>query len=159
MRRASERFCCALVLGCALLHAQAATAAGGVFKWVDGKGITRYDDQSRLAERLTRLSIAKAAVAPDARATVPSAFVTEVAEQCADLKERRSIYLQAREVYGRDPGGNQYRFSRNQIALEVAQLAEQAERYCRPLAAQYLLVEARQALLRDAALRSAPSGR
>lgn len=144
-----------LPLACALLLCGAAQAAGGVFKWVDRNGIVRYDDQSLLAERLTRASIARNAVAADARATVPEDFVREVAEQCSDLKERSGSYAEARAIFGNDPAGNQYQLSPNQVALEIAQLREKSQRYCRPLAAQYLLVEARAELRRQEALKTA----
>ena len=144
-----------LPTACALLLCGTAQAAGGVFKWVDRNGTVRYDDQSLLAERLTRASIARNAVAADARATVPEDFVREVAEQCRDLKERSSSYAEARAIFGNDPAGNQYRFSANQVALEVAQLKEQSQRYCRPLAAQYLLVEAHAELRRQEELKTA----
>lgn len=144
-----------LSIACVLLLCGAAQASGGVFKWVDRNGVVRYDDQSLLAERLTRASIARNAVAADARATVPEDFVREVAEQCGDLKERSRSYAEARAIFGNDPAGNQYRFSANQVALEVAQLREQSQRYCRPLAAQYLLVEARAELARREALKTA----
>ncbi len=140
-----------------LLMAMAAQASGGVFKWVDRNGITRYDDQSLLAERMTRATIARGSVAADARATVPSELVTEVARQCSDFKELSASYAEARDVYGRDPVGNQYRFSPNQVALEVARLNEKARRYCRPLAAQHLLEEAREEQRREEALRTAQS--
>ncbi|MES2683372.1 MAG: hypothetical protein V4650_07590 [Pseudomonadota bacterium] len=140
-----------LLAGLALCMATAAQGAGGVFKLVDGDGVVRYDDYSLLAERLSRASLARGLVAADARATVPTEFVAEVAEQCRDLRERSDSYAQAREIYGRDPAGNQYRFSANQVALEVARLQQQTRLYCRPLAAQYLLQEARLALSREQA--------
>ena len=140
-----------LLAGLALCSAVPAQAAGGVFKLVDADGVVRYDDYSLLAERLSRASLARGLVAADARATVPAEFVAEVAEQCSDLRERSDSYAQAREIYGHDPAGNQYRFSANQVALEVARLQQQARRYCRPLAAQYLLQEARLALSREQA--------
>lgn len=140
-----------------LLLAMAAQASGGVFKWVDRNGITRYDDQSLLAERMTRATIARGSVAADARATVPSELVTEVARQCSDFKELSASYAEARDVYGRDPVGNQYRFSPNQVALEVARLNEKSRRYCRPLAAQHLLEEAREEQRREEVLRTAQS--
>lgn len=137
----------------------AAQAASGVYKWVDRDGVARYDDHSLLAERLTRATIARGTVAADAKATVPAEIVHAVAQQCLDLKERTGSYAEARVVFGRDPAGNQYRFSANQLALEVATLREQAQRYCRPLAAQYLLAEARAELQRDEAARNAQSRR
>ncbi len=145
----------ALTMACGLLLCSAAQAAGGVFKWVDRHGIVRYDDQSLLAERLTRAGIARNAVAADARATVPEDFVREVAEQCRDFRERGSSYAEARAIFGNDPAGNQYRLSANQVALEIAQLREKSQRYCRPLAAQHLLVEARAELRRREALKTA----
>lgn len=131
---------------CVCLPLAVAQAAGsGVFKWVDRDGVVRYDDQSLLAERITRATIARGSVAADARATVPEDLVIAVAEQCSDLKERAAAYRDARYVYARDPVGNQYLLSSNQVALEVAGLQQEARRYCRPLAAQYLLAELRAA--------------
>lgn len=155
MRRNPDRYW--LLLGLSLyLAATAAESAGGVFKWVDARGIVHYDDHSLLAERLTRATIARGVVAADAKATVPADFVAEVARQCEDLRQRSASYAQARELYGRDPAGNQYRFSGYQMALERATLAAESRRYCRPLAAQYILSEARAAQ-RAAALKSAPA--
>jgi len=85
--------------------------------------------------------------------------VVAVAKQCADLKERAAAYREARHVYGRDPVGNQYLFSANQVALEVAGLQQQARRYCRPLAAQHLLAEVRAAQQFEDSLRSAEPAR
>lgn len=138
-----------------LLCTAVAQAAGGVFKGVDEKGVVHYDDYSLLAERLTRASIARGSVAADAKATVPAEFVREVAQQCSDLQQRSASYQQARAVYGRDPVGNQYRFSANQVALEVLRLQQAAVRYCQPLAAQHLLAEARRR--QQALLKSAPT--
>lgn len=142
-----------------LLATVTAEAAGGVYRWTDRSGATRYDDNSLLAERLTRATIARSAVAADARATVPSELVAEVARQCSDYRERGDSYSEARVVYGRDPAGNQYRFSAYQVALEVARLDEEIHRYCRPLAAQYLLAEARAELRRQNALKTGHSTR
>ena len=132
---------------CGLLWLLATTvqAKGGVFKGVDEKGVVQYDDYSLLAERLTRASIARGSVAADAKATVPAEFVRVVEQQCSDLQQRGASYQQARAVYGRDPAGNRYRFSANQVALEVLRLQQAAVRYCRPLAAQHLLAEMRVA--------------
>lgn len=137
-----------------LLLATAAQATGGVFKGVDEKGVVQYDDSSLLAERLTRATIARGSVAADAKATVPAEFVRTVAQQCSDLQQRGDSYQQARAVYGRDPVGNQYRFSANQVALEVLRLQQQSARYCRPLAAHYLLTEARAAARRQQQLKA-----
>lgn len=138
-----------------LLLASPAQAAGGVFKWVDARGITHYDDQSLLAERMTRATIARGGVAADPAATVSADYVAEVAHQCADLRQRTTSFAGARELYGRDPVGNQYRLSTNQVELERARLAQETSRYCRPLAAQALLAEARAEMLRQRALKSA----
>lgn len=145
------------VLCVGLLLTVAAQASGGVFRWTDRTGATRYDDNSLLAERITRATIARGAVAADAKATVPAELVTEVARQCSDFHERSASYSEARAVYGRDPAGNQYRFSAYQVGLEVARLNEEIQRYCRPLAAQYLLAEARAEMRRQEALKSAPT--
>lgn len=145
----------AALYGLLMLAATLAQAAGGVFKGVDEKGIVQYDDHSLLAERLTRATIARGSVAADAKATVPAELVREVAQQCSDLQQRGASYQQARVVYGRDPAGNQYRFSANQVALEVLRLQQAATRYCRPLAAQYLLTEARAELRRQQQLAAA----
>jgi hypothetical protein len=93
-------------------------AAGSVFKWVDRHGVVHYDDQTRLAERLTRTTIASRYVPADSKAKVDPEFVNEVARQCRDLRERRDLFVQAAELYGRDPAGNQYRLTENQAALE-----------------------------------------
>lgn len=134
------------------LFGTASAQAAGVYKWVDRQGVIRYDDYSLLAERLTRASIARGGVAADAKATVPAEFVAEVARQCGDLKERAAAYAEARAVYGRDPVGNQYRLSANQVALEVARLRQDSARYCRPLAAQYLLADVREMLRQQQAV-------
>lgn len=146
----------ALLLGLGLgLVGTAQAAGGGVFKWVGRDGVVRYDDQSLLAERITRATIARGSVAADARATVPEELVDAVARQCGDLRERAEAFDTARSVYGRDPVGNQYQLSANQIALEVAALQQQARRYCRPLAAQHLLAELREAQRLEAVSRTA----
>ena len=146
---------------CAIACLAGTAQAAGVYKWVDRNGIVRYDDHSLLAERLTRASIARGAVAADAKATVPAEFVEEVAKQCSDLKERSDSYAGAREIFGRDPSGNVYRFSDRQQALEVAYLQQDTYRYCRPLAAQYLLMEARAEIraAEQQALKSATTDR
>lgn len=145
-----------MLLGLALGPLGAASAAGGgVFKWVGRDGVVRYDDQSLLAERITRATIARGSVAADARATVPEELVEAVARQCSDLQERAAAYGAAQSVYGRDPVGNQYLLSPRQVALEVASLQQQARRYCRPLAAQHLLAELRAAQRLEDAARSA----
>ena len=154
MRPSPEHRLACLLTACGLVVAGSVQAAG-VFKWVDRDGITRYDDSSLLAERMTRASIARDAVAADARATVPIDFVNEVAQQCSDLKERGNRYATARAIYGNDPAGNQYRFSEYQVALEVARLKQLSQSYCRPLAAQYLLAEARAELRRREAIKTA----
>lgn len=145
----------AALCGLLLLFTAQAQAAGGVFKGMDDKGVVQYDDHSLLAERLTRATIARGSIAADAKATVPADFVREVAQQCSDLQQRSASYQQARVVYGRDPVGNQYRFSANQVALEVLRLQQAAARYCRPLAAQHLLTEARAELRRQQQLAAA----
>ena len=112
-----------------------------------------YTNNQLTCTHFTALDAANAALpaaqaaraAADAKATVPAEFVREVAQQCSDLQERGASYQQARVVYGRDPVGNQYRFSANQVALEVLRLQQAAVRYCRPLAAQHLLTELRMA--------------
>jgi len=144
-----------ILICCGLLLAASAQAAGGVFRWVDRNGVMRYDDQNLLAERLTHASIARGSVAADAKATIPAELVAEVAKQCGDLKERSESYAQARAIYGSDPVGNQYRFSPTQVALEVARLREETRRYCRPLAAQYLLAEVRAEIRRQDGLKAA----
>lgn len=149
--------CRALFCAATLLLAAQAQAASGVYKWVDRAGITRYDDHSLLAERLTRASISRGLVSADAKATVPAELVNAVAQQCSDIKERSASYASARAVYGHDPIGNQYRLSDYQLALEIARLKGETRRYCRPLAAQHLMAEA-QAELRqpDAAVKTGP---
>lgn len=138
-----------------LLLTGAVHAAGGVFKWVDGHGVTHYDDQSLLAQRMTRATIARGYVAADPTATVSADYVAEVADQCTDLRQRSASFADARELYGRDPIGNQYRLSENQVALERARLAQETTRYCQPLAAQALLAEARAEARRQRALKVA----
>lgn len=130
-----------LMLFCGAAGFALVAEAAGVFKWVDAYGAVHYDDKSLLAERLTRASIARNKVDADAKATVPTEFVKAVAHQCKDLQERNESYASAGELYSRDPVGNQYRLSSNQMALERAGLAQETQRYCRPLAAQYLMVE------------------
>ena len=144
-----------------LLPLAAEAAPPAVFKWVDQSGVTRYDDQSRLAERLTRATLARRKVAADLTASLPAEFVQEVARLCSDLADRRDSYASARELFARDPVGNQYRLSANQMALERAQMSEEATRYCRPLAAEKLVREARLAIEAEkvktgTAARSAP---
>lgn len=151
MRQNPERW---LLLCGGLCMAMAAGASGGVFKWVDARGIVHYDDYSLQAERLTRASIARGLVDADPKATVPAELVAEVAHQCSDLKERSASYASAQVLFGRDPVGNQYRLSNYQAALERAVLVQQSQRYCRPLAAQYIRIEAHEA--RIAALKTAP---
>lgn len=130
-----------LCFGLAALHGGAEAAS--VYKWVDRQGVVQYDDQTRTAERLTRASIAKRAVASSPSARAPVDFIAEVARHCQDVSTRRASYASARELYGRDPAGNQYRFSDYQMALERARLADEMRRFCQPLAAEKLLAEAR----------------
>jgi hypothetical protein len=118
-------------------------AGGGVYKWVDEKGITHYDDSNLVAERLTRASIARRAVATDASATVPRDFVRDVRAQCDDLRERSAAYASASALHARDPFGNTYTLSAVQAQLTRAELARETTRYCRPMAAEKLLAEAR----------------
>jgi len=139
-----------LTLGVAALVFGSAVQAAGVYKWVDRQGVTRYDDQTLTAERLTRATIAKRAVASNPSAKAPTDFIAEVARQCQDVSSRSASYANARELYGRDPAGNTYRFSDYQLALERARLAEETRRFCRPLAAEKLLAEARASALKSA---------
>ncbi len=132
-------------------------AAGGVYKWVDRQGMVHYDDRTLSAERLTRATIAKRAVASNPTARAPADFVGEVARQCRELKLHNDVYANARELFGRDPAGNQYRFSDYQMALERARLADEVRRYCQPLAAEKLLAEARIAYQQS--LKTGTAGR
>lgn len=141
-----------VLVGC-LFGAAGAAQAGGVFKWVDSRGITHYDDQNLLAERLTRATIARGLVEADPKATVSAEFVQAIARQCQDLRERSASYAGAQALYASDPAGNQYQLNERQVALERATLASEARRYCRPLAAQLILQEVREER-RLAALRS-----
>lgn len=111
-------------------------AAGSVFKWVDADGTTHFDDQSRLAERLTRSSIARRPIAAAASATVPADLIEAVRRRCEDLRARSHSMRGARELFGRDPGGNIYRLSERQVRLEQAAAEREQQRYCQPEAAR-----------------------
>lgn len=117
----------------------------GVYKWVDDKGITHYDDQSLRAERLTRQAINKREIPAEVSAFVPPAYAVAVRRRCTDLKERALAYGHAAEIYGSDPAGNTYRLSPTQMQLERAALEREKQRYCRTDAAAKLLNERRQA--------------
>lgn len=119
----------------------AAGAAGSVYKWVDAQGVVHYDDQSRLAERLTRQSIARRFIAGEASATAPAELVTEVQRRCADLRERAAGMAQSTVLYGRDPAGNVYRLSERQMALERAEADQARDYYCRDDAARLIYEE------------------
>lgn len=124
MRRAA-----CLWLGLAL--PLAASAAGSVYKWVDAQGVVHFDDQSRLAERLTRQSIARRFIAGEATATAPAELVAEVQRRCTDLRERAAGMAQSTALFGRDPAGNVYRLSERQMALERAEADQARDYYCR----------------------------
>ena len=119
----------------------AAGAAGSVYMWVDAHGVVHYDDQSRLAERLTRQSIARRFIAGEASATAPAELVTEVQRRCADLRERAAGMAQSAVLYGRDPAGNVYRLSERQMALERAEADQARDYYCRDDAARLIYEE------------------
>ncbi|ROH93519.1 DUF4124 domain-containing protein [Stagnimonas aquatica] len=119
----------------------AAGAAGSVYKWVDAQGVVHFDDQSRLAERLTRQSIARRFIAGEATATAPAELVTEVQRRCADLRERAASMAQSTTLYGRDPAGNVYRLSERQMALERADADQARDYYCRDDAARLIYQE------------------
>lgn len=119
----------------------AAGAAGSVYKWVDAQGVVHYDDQSRLAERLTRQSIARRFIAGEASATAPAELVAEVQRRCADLRERAAGMAQSTVLYGRDPAGNVYRLSERQMALERAEADQARDYYCRDDAARLIYEE------------------
>lgn len=119
----------------------AAGAAGSVYKWVDAQGVVHYDDQSRLAERLTRQSIARRFIAGEASATAPAELVAEVQRRCADLRERAAGMAQSAVLYGRDPAGNVYRLSERQMALERAEADQAHDYYCRDDAARLIYEE------------------
>ena len=119
--------------------------AAGVYKWVDDKGITHFDDQNLLGERLTRQNINQREVPAQASAIAPPEFVAEVQQRCTDLRERAQSYRQATEIYARDPFGNTYKLSPTQMTLERAGLDREKNRYCRPDAAAKLIAEERAA--------------
>lgn len=128
-----------LLLGLAL--PLTAGAAGSVYKWVDAQGVVHFDDQSRLAERLTRQSIARRFIPGEATATAPAELVVEVERRCADLRERAAGIAQAGALYGRDPAGNVYRLSERQMALERAEAAQARDYYCRDDAPKHIYEE------------------
>ncbi len=133
-----------LLLGLAL--PLAAGAAGSVYKWVDAQGVVHFDDQSRLAERLTRQSIARRFIAGEATATAPAELVVEVERRCVDLSERAAGIAQANALYGRDPAGNVYRLSERQVALERAEAVQARDYYCRDDAPRHIYEELLAAL-------------
>jgi hypothetical protein len=142
-----------LLLGLAL--PLAVSAAGSVYKWVDAQGVVHFDDQSRLAERLTRQSIARRFIAGEATATAPAELVVEVERRCADLRERAAGVVQASALYGRDPAGNVYRLSERQMALERAEAVQARDYYCRDDAPRHIYEEL-LAAARNEEIRAAP---
>lgn len=126
----------------AVLLPTAAWSAGSVYKWTDAQGMVHYDDQSRLQQRLTRASIARAPVAAEPSATVPAELVAEVRRRCVDLRERAASMRSAGQLYGRDPAGNRYPLSARQAALALVEAESEQARYCHPDAPRRLYSEA-----------------
>jgi len=102
----------------------------GVYKWADAKGIVHYDDENLLQPRLTQDILDGRKIAPVESVRVPLEFRAMVVQQCDLIRERVTNYRGARALYGRDPFGNVYLMSPNQVALTIAGLERDQSRVC-----------------------------
>ena len=123
----------------------AAEARSGVYRWIDHAGNIHYDDQNLLAERVTRTKLNEREVAPEPALRIPQEFIDEVKDRCADFSERAQTYRKAGEIHSRDPFGNRYRLSHNQIILAKAEADQLKQRFCRADAPRLILLEERAA--------------
>ena len=121
-------------------------AHAGVYKWVDAKGQTHYDDRSVSGQLVTREVINQRviAAAPDwASAAVPADYAQQVGARCAELGARLESYRSAQQLFGRDPDGQVYAMSSMQAGLAIAEARRDARLYCAPDAARELYAEGR----------------
>ena len=130
----------------ALTVGSAAHAArGGVYKWTDDRGNIHYDDQSLLAERITRSTLADRTVEPEPEIKVPDDFIKEIKLRCTDFSERAHNYRMAGQIFVRDASGISYPLSDNQAALARAEASKLKTRFCRADAPRLILLEERAA--------------
>jgi hypothetical protein len=125
-----------------------ATAAGGVYKWVDAQGQVHYDDHSLVrGTRLTQALLADRRVAadPDYSGPVPAEWVAAFARDCALAKARGETLLNAEAVYGITPDGDEFRYTDQQRRLMMLETAEAARSVCAPGAARAAFEAAQRA--------------
>lgn len=130
----------------ALLALAVPAANAGVYKWVDVKGQTHYDDRSVTGQLVTRQVIDQRviAAAPDwATSSVPADYAQRVTARCAELGARLQAYRSATQLFGRDPDGQVYAMSSMQTGLAIAETRRDARLYCAPDAARELYAEGR----------------
>lgn len=129
-----------------LLALAVPAANAGVYKWVDAKGQTHYDDRSVSGQLVTREVINQRviAAAPDwASAAVPADYAQRVGARCAELGARLQAYRSAVQLFGRDPDGQVYAMSSRQAGLAIAETKRDARLYCAPDAARQLYAQGR----------------
>ena len=119
-------------------------ANAGVYKWVDAKGQTHYDDRSVSGQLITREVINQRviAAAPDwANSAIPADYAQRVSLRCAELGSRLESYRSAQQLFGRDPDGHVYAMSNMQTGLAIAETRRDARLYCAPDAARQLYAQ------------------
>ncbi|MGH8456692.1 MAG: DUF4124 domain-containing protein [Stenotrophobium sp.] len=132
-----------------LLIASVPLYAGSAYKWVDRDGVVHYDDKTTLnSQRLTHGYIESRDIPaqPDWAGVIPGDFVAQVALQCRNSQSRLASYENAREIYGRDPGGDVYLMSPHQARLMILETRRDVRSYCAADAAKTLWTQ-RQARL------------
>lgn len=122
-----------------------ASAESAVYKWTDLQGSVHYDDSRLHEQKLTLDYLNRRGIPARDDATVPAAFVAEVAQRCQLARDRAENYRLASSVEAQDPAGNRYRLSPRQVQIEIAQAQAAQQQYCGPDAAQRLY----QALLQQ----------
>lgn len=115
-----------------------ASAEAAVYKWTDLQGSVHYDDSRLHEQKLTLDYLNRRGIPARDDATVPAAFVAEVAQRCQLARDRAENYRLASSIEAQDPAGNRYRLSPRQVQIEIAQAEAAQVQYCGPDAAQRL---------------------
>lgn len=139
MRRADSLKCLLAVLA---LAAGPLAEAAGVYKRTDESGRKVYTDKNYAdSERITRKYLVNREIPPRDLSPPPAEFVIEIATACVNHRDRVASYRASTELFARDPGGNRVPLSERQRALMIAHAEQEAERLCRPQAADLLWAE------------------
>lgn len=116
----------------------AATAAG-VYKRTGPDGQVEFVDRAvPESVRITREYLARRHIPPRDAAPPPREYVEAIAAACRDQRDRLETLRTARDVWLREPGGHRVPLSERSRALLIAHEELEAERLCRPGAAERL---------------------